>query len=108
MADKIREGHGPDPAVVANNVYKLIMENDKVRVFDVRFKPGAEAIMHWHPNHVVYVISDYTLDLKLPDGATPRVPLKAGQAIWMEAGSHAAKNISSTEGHAVVIEMKDN
>lgn len=106
MIEQVKEAHGPDPAVVAGNVYKLILENDRVRVFDVRFKPGAEAIMHWHPDHVVYVLADYTLDLSLPDGSTPRVPLQAGQVIFMQSGSHAAKNISATEGHAIVVELK--
>ena len=106
MEDSVKVGQGQNPAVVAGNVYNLFMENDRVRVFDVRFKPGAEAVMHWHPNHLVYVLADYTLDLSLPDGTMPRVPLKAGQAIWMQAGSHAAKNISSTDGHAILVELK--
>lgn len=106
MAEMVKEAQGPDPAVVANEVYHLILENERVRVFDVQFKPGAEAIMHWHPDHVVYVLADYTLDLRLSDGSTPRVPLKAGQVIWMQSGSHAAKNIADTEGHAIVVELK--
>ena len=42
-----------DSAIVAGDVYKIIMENDHVRVFDVRFKPGQKAEMHNHPSHVV-------------------------------------------------------
>jgi quercetin dioxygenase-like cupin family protein len=96
----------PDPAIVAGDVYKIIMENDHVRVFDVRFKPGQKAEMHNHPSHVVYVLADYTLDLKLADGSSQEIPLKEGQAFWMEAGPHAAQNIGKTEGHALVIELK--
>jgi beta-alanine degradation protein BauB len=97
----------PDPTRVASDVYKLVMENDRARVFDVRFNPGQKAEMHGHPDHIVYVLSDYTLDLTLPDGSTKEVPLKAGQTIWMEAGPHAAKNIGKTVGHALVIELKE-
>jgi beta-alanine degradation protein BauB len=96
----------PDPAKAATDVYSLVMENDRVRVFDVRFKPGQKTVMHGHPDHVVYVLADYTLDLMLPDGSSQDVALKAGQTIWMGAGPHAAKNIGATEGHAVVIELK--
>ncbi|MGZ6346831.1 MAG: cupin domain-containing protein [Anaerolineales bacterium] len=96
-----------DPTEVASDVYSLILENDRVRMFDVRFKPGQRAEMHGHPDHVIYVISDYTLNLMLPDGISQEVPLKAGQAFWMNAGPHAAENIGKTEGHAVVIELKD-
>jgi beta-alanine degradation protein BauB len=96
-----------DPTKVAGDVYKLLMENKRVRVFDVRFKPGQKAVMHGHPNHVIYVLSDYTLNLMLPDGSSQEVPLKAGQTMWMEAGEHAAQNIGNTEGHALVVELKE-
>jgi quercetin dioxygenase-like cupin family protein len=98
----------PDPTRVAGDVYKLIMENDRARVFDVRFKPGQKAAMHGHPDHIIYVMSDYTLDLILPDGSKQQVPLKEGQAFWMDAGPHAAENIGKTEGHALVVEFKDH
>jgi quercetin dioxygenase-like cupin family protein len=97
----------PDPTKVAADVYNLVMENDRVRVFDVRFKPGQKAEMHGHPAHVIYVIDDYTLDLMLPDGSHQNIPLKAGQTFWMEAGPHAAQNIGKTEGHALVVELKE-
>jgi beta-alanine degradation protein BauB len=97
----------PDPAIVASDVYKLVMENDRVRVFEVGFKPGQKAVMHRHPDHIVYILADYTLNLMLPDGKSQEVPLKAGQAIWMGAGPHAAQNIGKTEGRALVIELKE-
>ncbi len=97
-----------DPTRVAADVYKLILENDRVRVFDVRFTPGQRAEMHGHPDHVIYVISDYTLNLMMPDGTSQEVPLKAGQAFWMKAGPHAAENIGKTEGHALVVELKEH
>ena len=97
----------PDPAMVAADVYTLLMENDRVRVFDVRFKPGQQAVMHGHPDHVVYVLADYTLNLMLPDGSSQPVTLKAGQTLWIGAGPHAAQNIGTTEGHSLVIELKE-
>lgn len=95
-----------DPAKVAGNVYKLIMENDRVRVFDVRFKPGEKAVMHGHPDHVVYVLADGTLKLSLPDGKSQEVSLKAGQTVWMGAGPHATENVGKSEAHNLVVELK--
>ena len=106
MSTELNSSGWADPAVVADDVYKLVMENDRVRVFDVGFTPGQQTVMHGHPDHLVYVLSDYLLDLKLPDGSTQEVPLKAGQAFWMPAGQHAAKNIGTTQGHALVVELK--
>lgn len=108
MLSEMKSNMWADPAMVAGDVYKLVMENERVRVFDVQFQPGQKAVMHGHPNHVVYVLSDYTLNLMLPDGSSQVVPLKAGQAIWMEAGQHAAENIGKSAGHALVIELKDS
>ena len=107
MATEMKMTDFPDPAVVAGDVYKMVMENERVRVFDVRFKPGQKAVMHTHPDHVIYVLSDYTLDLSLPDGSRQEIPLKEGQSFFMNGGPHAAVNIGKTEGHALVVELKE-
>jgi len=100
------QGEYPDALHGASNVYKLIMENDRVRVFDVRFKPGEKAVMHGHPDHVVYVLVDGTLKLSLPDGKSQEIPLTAGQAMFIGAGPHATENIGKTEAHNLVVELK--
>lgn len=97
----------PDPAVVAADVYKFLLENDRVRVFEVRFKPGQKAVMHGHPDHVIYVLTGFKLDLELPDGSSQVVELAPGQALWMKAGAHAAQNTGLTEGRALVVELKE-
>jgi beta-alanine degradation protein BauB len=84
----------------------LIMENERVRVLDVKFKPGQKTTMHSHPDHVVYVIKDGKLKITLLDGTINEVNLKAGQAIWMKAGQHAVENMSKTEANNLVIELK--
>ena len=96
-----------DPAIVAGDVYKLLLENDRIRVFDVRFKPGQKAVMHAHPDHVVYVLADGTLKLTLPDGKSQEIPLKAGEAMWIGAGPHATENVGRTEAHNLAIELKE-
>ena len=106
MLSDMKQTIWADPAMVAGDVYKLVLENERVRVFDVQFKPGQKAEMHGHPDHVIYVISDYTLDLTLPDGSTQAIPLKAGQTFFMAAGPHAAVNVGNTAGHALVVELK--
>jgi quercetin dioxygenase-like cupin family protein len=96
---------GPDPKVVASNVYKSLLENDRVRVFDVHFKPGAKAVMHWHPDHVAYIITGGKLKLTLGDGTVTDMDLPAGQAVFLESQSHEAVNIGNTDVHIVVVEL---
>lgn len=49
-----------DPLVAANNVYKFLIENNRVRVLQVIFKPGDIAKMHYHPDHVVLALKGET------------------------------------------------
>jgi len=107
MSAKTNQAEWPDPTKVAADVYNLILENDRVRVFDVRFKPGQKTVMHGHPDHVIYVLAGFKLSLELPDGVGQVVELAPGQALWMKAGAHAAQNTGLTEGHALVVELKE-
>jgi beta-alanine degradation protein BauB len=95
-----------DALKAAPDVYSLVMENERVRVLSVKFKPGQKAVMHSHPDHVIYVLKDGKLKITLPDGANNEVSLKAGQAIWMQAGQHAAENLGKTEANNIVVELK--
>jgi beta-alanine degradation protein BauB len=99
-------GKSADPLKVAANVYKLVMENEQVRVLVAHFDPGAKAVMHFHPNHVIYVLADGKIKITTPDGKSMDVDLKAGQAIWMQAGQHAAENTGKAEARNLVVELK--
>jgi quercetin dioxygenase-like cupin family protein len=94
-----------DPFKVAKNVYKFIMENDRVRVLEVLFRPGDKAVMHTHPDHVVYVLKSGTLKLT-SSGKTDVLDLKTGQAIFLKAQSHEAQNTGKTDVDLLVVELK--
>ena len=96
-----------DALQAASNVYKLMMENNRVRVFDARFKPGEKAAMHSHPDHMVYIFNDGKLKLTPSNGKPQVMDLKAGQTIWMDATSHAAENLGKTDAHLLVVELKE-
>ena len=95
-----------DPAKVASNVYKMLLENDRVRVLEVRAKPGEKIPMHSHPPYVVYSLSSAKVKFVTPD-TTMIVELKAGEVSWREAEKHAPENIGTTEVHVLVIELKE-
>ncbi len=97
----------PDVMVAAKNAYQVLMENENVRVMEVRLKPGEKAPMHNHPNsHVVYVKTDSKLKLTFPDGKDNVIDLKAGQSLWLDAGPHEAENVGKTDFDNLVIEVK--
>ena len=107
MSTETNKAEWPDPTIVAADSYRALMENDRVRVLDLRVEPGQTAAMHGHPNHVLYVFADCTFKLTLPDGTTQELPLAGGQALWSDATAHAAENVGTAEAHCLAIELKE-
>jgi len=96
-----------DALQAAPYAYRLLMENERVRVLEIHLKPGEKAPMHNHPNdHVVYVMQNARFKLTFPDGKSDIFDLKAGQTVWLEAGSHATENVGTSKGHNLVVEIK--
>ncbi len=95
-----------DPVKVSPNTHKVLFENDRVRMLDVRVKPGEKVPMHSHPANVVYFLSDSKVKFTYPDGRTEEREGKVGQAGWSEAVTHAAENVGTTELHVLNIELK--
>ena len=94
-----------DPIKVASNVYKLNMENDRVRVLNLTLKPGDKAVMHHHPDHVVYVLKGGKAKLT-SEGKTDILELKAGDTVFLNAQNHEAENIGQTTLDLLVVELK--
>ena len=107
MKDDEKMAQIPDALQAAPNVYKLLMENDRVRVLDVRVKPGEKTKMHSHPDRVVYVLSDHRLKFTSSDGQNKELELKVGQVLWIEAGAHTTENTGKTEAHNLAVELKE-
>jgi len=95
-----------DPVKVAPNNYKVALENDSVRVCNVQVKPGEKIATHSHPDHLVYTINGGKVKFTFPDGKTKDVELKAGDATWIKAETHAGENVGTTELKLVVFELK--
>ncbi len=97
----------PDVLEVAKSGYNLLLENKKVRVMEIKLKPGEISPMHNHPNdHVIYVVKDALFKLNFPNGKSDEFDLKTGKVLWIEAGPHQTENIGSTDGHCIVVETK--
>ncbi len=85
--------------------YKVIFENDQVRVLQVKYGPGEKSVMHEHPNSVAVFVKDSNVKFTGPDGKTKEIKEKAGQAVWTKAGKHIPEALG--EGAEVVlVELK--
>ena len=95
-----------DPAKIDPAHYKVLLDNEYVRILDVRHKPGDKSPMHSHPHHAVYWLTDSTLKFTSADGKTKTVTTKAGQVVWRDAETHTAEITGKTPSHSLDIELK--
>lgn len=102
----VQTGLGQDPVKLSPDKYKVILDNDKVRVLDVRLKAGGKSPMHSHPNHVICSLTGGTIKFTLADGKTNTARIKAGQAVWHNAETHTVENVGKNETHVLDIELK--
>jgi hypothetical protein len=99
-----QSGEGTRPAA-----QKLVLENEFVRVFDIRLPPGAFEAKHSHARGLTISLSDYTNETtSFPDGKVSRGQAKFGDVRWAEPVTHEARNTGTTEQHVIRIELKQD
>ena len=96
-----------NPAKLNPNSYKVLLENDRVRVLDVRLKPGDKSALHSHPGYVTYALTEAKIKITLADGKTELIDSKPGKALWHDPVTHTVENVGPTESHILEIELKE-
>jgi beta-alanine degradation protein BauB len=94
-----------DPTQTDPDKYKVLFENDRVRVLDYRDKPGNKTKPHQHPDSVLLMLADFQRRLTIGDNVR-EVTVQAGQAAWSPAQVHIGENIGTTDTHVVFVELK--
>jgi len=93
-----------DAMKVAPDRFKVLFENDQVRVLDYSAKAGEKLAMHSHPDHVIYNVSGGKTKFTTSDGKTQEMESKTGQATWVPATTHSAEH--HTDVHGILVELK--
>lgn len=96
----------PDPVSVFPGNYKVMIENDRIRVMDFKLRKGDTEAFHKHPAHVLYVLTGFKIMFRFPDGRTAVRETKAGDVLFSEAVTHSPLNIGETDAHGLLIELK--
>jgi quercetin dioxygenase-like cupin family protein len=96
-----------DPAKLSPQYYKVLLENDQVRVLEYRLKPGEKEPMHSHTTGVLYIFGDAKLRTTYPDGKSEESAGGSGEAHWRNPVTHALENIGNTEAHALAVDLKN-
>jgi quinol monooxygenase YgiN len=98
----------PDPVPVYKDNYKVLLENDRVRVLDFILRKGDHEDFHMHPAHVLFVITGFKVMFKFPDGHTAIRETKAGDVLFSEPVVHSPTNIGNTDAHGILVELKNS
>ena len=95
-----------DPVVTDGDKYKVVLENERVRVLEYRDSPGQRTSPHYHPDYVLCALSSFRRRLTLSEGREAVVEVRAGQVAWGKAQSHIGENIGESDTHVLIVELK--
>jgi len=94
-----------DPTRTNPDHYRLLWENEFVRVIEYTDEPGERTTPHEHPNSVMVTLSSFRRRLSA-GGREFETRLPAGAAVWVPAQRHSGENIGETATHTVLVELK--
>ena len=97
-----------DAAKMQPAAYKVVLDNDRMRVLEFNSRPGmgiCGAGLHSHPAHLTIALSDAKARVK-QDGKTFIGTNKLGDVFWSEAETHEVENISGRNVRALIVELK--
>jgi hypothetical protein len=86
--------------------YKVLLENEHVRVLEYRDLPGATTHQHSHPAFVLFAMAPFKRKLLLPDGKVLLREFKAGDVMHSAEQTHVGENVGVTPTHVIMMELK--
>ncbi len=95
-----------DPVVTDPELYRVLFENDRVRVLAYGDRPGDRTHTHRHPDSVMITLSSFERRIS-SGGRLVDVALDAGTARWVAAQEHHGENIGTTESRTIFVELKE-
>jgi quercetin dioxygenase-like cupin family protein len=93
-----------DPVQVSPTNYRVLLENERVRVVEMSLKAGEMDETHSHPAETVYFVTGGRVRLHLPDGGTAEAEFPDGGAMWHEPWTHRVENIGTSDITAIIVE----
>jgi hypothetical protein len=99
---------GQDAARMQPRSYRVVLENDSVRVLEFNSRPGRGVCgdgVHSHPAHLTVALSPAKVRVRA-GGKTFVATNKLGDVFWSEAETHETENLSGANIRALIIEIK--
>ena len=91
----------PDP-----DHYRVVFDNERVRVLEYIDAPGDATHDHEHPDSVMVTLTSFRR--RLHHGERQReVEISSGFVGWVPAQRHRGQNVGDTPTHAIFVELKE-
>jgi quercetin dioxygenase-like cupin family protein len=95
-----------DPAFTNPELYKVIFENERVRVLEYHDRPGDKTRPHRHPDSIMVTLTSFRRRVSA-GGREVDVELPAGQVRWLGAQEHSGENTGESPTNCVFVELKE-
>jgi hypothetical protein len=96
-----------DPMKIAPSIFRILLENTRVRVLQEWLRPGEKEPMHSHPRAVRYALNSFKGKSTSLSGKVTQFSAKAGQVDWSKPETHAVENTGRTTLRAIIVELKE-
>jgi quercetin dioxygenase-like cupin family protein len=100
------EAAAEDPVATDGDKYKVLLENDQVRVLSYTDRPGDRTYPHRHPAFVVYALEPFRRRLTLDGGRVLTREFKAGEVMYSAGETHVGENVGETPTRVLLVELK--
>ncbi|MCU0301097.1 MAG: hypothetical protein MUF35_05760 [Candidatus Nanopelagicales bacterium] len=95
-----------DPTRTDPDLYRVVLENERVRVLRYHDGPGDRTHAHEHPDSVMITLSAFDRRLVQGDQQVD-VHLPAGEVRWLDAQEHRGENVGDTDTVVMFVELKE-
>jgi hypothetical protein len=102
------EAEAQDAVTVDPRSFRVVVENDSVRVLEYKSRPGLGVCgqgMHFHPAHVTVSLTGAKLK-KTEDGKVSLVDIPPGHVFYADAQTHSAEIIGGSGTRTYIVELK--
>jgi quercetin dioxygenase-like cupin family protein len=86
--------------------YRVLVENQYARVYNIAIPAGTDEPQHTHKDRVVVCLSGSQIMHLMPDGRREPSSLKTGETAWRRGGTHIGQNLGKTNFWAIAVEPK--
>ena len=104
-----REALAQDPVRSDPRSFRVVLENERVRVLEYRSGPGLGVCgqgVHYHPERVTVTLTEAKARITNAEGRTVVRELPAGQVFYAPAEIHSVENVGGSGTRIYIIELK--